>query len=189
MEPIFSLPYSEFAVMQELSRYFKKDQGFSAYVPTSRQQKGVDFLIHSQKTNKCARFQVKASQSYPRQVYKNQPYRHSLWFSNFLGKYVDGFCDFYCLFGLYPPGDLSSGQIDANKGVWQPLLLCLTDSEMKEFLQSVKTKKEPKKPDRFFYVVRISLKSATVLAAKRPRSRGQTGRFLGANRPLLAWVG
>ena len=147
MEPVFTLPYSEFAVVQELCRYLKKEDGFSAYVPLSRQQKGVDFLIHNQATNKCARFQVKASRSY--EGYKNDPYQYNLWFNNFIDKFSEGTCDFYCLFGLYSDY-ASSKRITGKKAFWHPLVLCLSDREMKPFLQSVKTKKEPKKPDKFF---------------------------------------
>lgn len=44
----------------------------------------------------------------------------------------------------------SSKRITGKKAVWHPLVLCLSDREMKPFLQSIKTKKEPKKPDKFF---------------------------------------
>jgi hypothetical protein len=147
MEPVFAIPYSEFAVAEELCRYLKKEQGFSAYLPMSRQQKGVDFLIHLQTTNKYARFQVKASRSY--EGFKNDPHQYNLWFNNFIEKYAEGLCDFYCLFGLYSNYAISR-RITGKKDIWHPLILCLSDCEMKAFLQSVKTKKEPRKPDRFF---------------------------------------
>jgi hypothetical protein len=45
MEPIFSLPYSEFCVAQQLARLLPAAEGYSLYAPVSRQQKGVDLLI------------------------------------------------------------------------------------------------------------------------------------------------
>lgn len=147
MEPIFSLPYSEFSVVQELCRYLKKEEGFSPYLPLSRQQKGIDFLIHNRTANKYARFQVKASRSY--EGYKNDPYHYNLWFNNFIDRYTEGTSDYYCLFGLYSDYT-SSKQIVGKKGIWHPVILCLPDQDMGQFLRDVQTKKEPKKADKFF---------------------------------------
>lgn len=45
MEPVSALPYSEYAVVNEFNRHFGKQDGFSIYVPASRQEKGVDFGV------------------------------------------------------------------------------------------------------------------------------------------------
>ena len=158
MEPFAELPYSEFAVVEELSRDLKKDK-FSAFVPLSRQQRSVDFLIHNQVTKKCARFQVKASRSF--EVNSKGPYEYNLLFKNFIEKCSEGACDFYCLFGLYPDYDNSKRITDGckqkmsttdTKRVWRRLVLCFPARDMEKFLQNVKTKNDPNKPDKFFYI-------------------------------------
>lgn len=148
MEPIFTLPYSEFTVVQELSRYLKKADGYSPYIPLSRQEKEVDFLVYNRISRKYVRFQVKASRSYSS---KNDPYRYNFWFNNFKEKYSEGVCDFYCLLGLY--SDYTNlKKIASKKDIWHPLILCLPDNKMGLFLQKVKTKKDPAKADRFFSI-------------------------------------
>ena len=47
-----------------MQKLLKKSDGFSFYIPTSRQQKGIDLLIHNSKNNKLLKAQVKSSRSY-----------------------------------------------------------------------------------------------------------------------------
>ncbi len=150
MEPIFSLQYSEFAVVQELCNHLKKSEGFSAFLPLSRQQKGIDFLIHNQVKNKSVRFQVKASRSYEREQNPKEPYEHSLWFGNFIDKYSEDTCDYYCLFGLYSDYT-SSRRINGKRNTWHRIVLCLPDSEMGRLLRELKTKRA-KTPEKFFSI-------------------------------------
>ena len=151
MEPLFTLPYSEYAVVNELSQHFGKQEGFSIYVPASRQEKDVDFLLHYSNDNTCLRFQVKGSRSY---LNDNQSslargaFRYNLWFNNFINRYRPNQADFYVLFGLYPVYAIGKS-IVARNSFWRSLILCLEDKEMKELLEQIKTKKE-KKQDRFF---------------------------------------
>jgi hypothetical protein len=150
MEPVFTLPYSEYAVVNEFSQHFRKRDGFSIYVPASRQEKGVDFLLHYSNDSTCLRFQVKSSRSY---INNNQrslakgALKYTLWFNNFINRYKPNQADFYVLFGLYPAYAIDKS-IDSKKS-FRSLILCLADKEMKELLEQVKTKKE-KKQDRFF---------------------------------------
>ena len=65
MEPIFTISYSEYSVISELSHYLKKNDGYSLYIPASRQEKGVDFILRNSRSRKCVSFQVKGSRSYP----------------------------------------------------------------------------------------------------------------------------
>lgn len=142
MEPVFTLPYSEYQVIEEVSKRLKKSLGYSIFVPTSRQQKGVDFIIHNAKTNKFARVQVKGSRSYVGEDV------HYLWYNNFIDRYEAGNADFYMLFGLYQ--EFKTGKKGVKKGsFWKPITLCFTERDMFHFLQQVRTKKE-QKPDRFF---------------------------------------
>ena len=64
MDPVFTLPFSEYAVLDKITRHLDKKDGFSIYVPVSRQEKGVDFLVHNSNNNRSLRFQVKSSRSY-----------------------------------------------------------------------------------------------------------------------------
>lgn len=143
MEPIFTLPYSEHQAIEQITKKLKKSNGYSVYIPTSRQQKGVDFIVHNSKSNKFARVQVKSSRSYT----DSKDGLHYLWFNNFIEKYQPGNADFYILFGLYPAYTNKSG-IKRGK-FWKPITLCFQEEDMFNFLKKVKTKKE-KKPDRFF---------------------------------------
>lgn len=143
MEPIFTLPYSEHQAIEQIVRKLKKSDGYAVYVPTSRQQKGVDFVIHNAKTNKFARVQVKSSRTF---THANDGC-HYLWYNNFIEKYEKGNADFYILFGLYPEYSNKSG-IKRGK-FWKPITLCFAEKEMFNFLKKVKTKKE-QKADRFF---------------------------------------
>lgn len=141
MEPIFTLPYSEHQVIEQVTKRLKKSTGYAVYIPTSRQQKGVDFIIHNTKSNKFARIQVKGSRSY------SEKERHYLWYNNFIEKYEPGNADFYMLFGLYSAYHNKDG---IKKGeFWKPITLCFSEADMFVFLKQVKTKKE-QRPDRFF---------------------------------------
>ena len=109
MEGVFTLPYSEYEVINELQKKFKKSDGYSFYIPTSRQQKGIDFIFHNNKINKMLRVQVKSSRSYinkPRKLksgrIKSVKFKYTLWFRNFINKYKKDNADYYILFGLYP---------------------------------------------------------------------------------------
>ena len=94
MEGIFTLPYSEYEVIVQLQKKFSKKEGFAFYIPTSRQQKGIDFIIHNDKKNIMKRIQVKSSRSYvdtPKTLksgkIKSVKYKYNLWFNNFIDKY------------------------------------------------------------------------------------------------------
>jgi hypothetical protein len=45
MDPVFTLQYPEFIVAQRLASLLPATQGFSLYVPLSRQEKGVDLIV------------------------------------------------------------------------------------------------------------------------------------------------
>jgi hypothetical protein len=65
MEPIFSLPYSEFCVAQQLASHFPAGQGYSLYAPISRQQPGVDLMLARRRGRRMqvACIQVKSSRT------------------------------------------------------------------------------------------------------------------------------
>ena len=153
MDGIFTLPYSEFEVINIIQKHFKKSDGFSVYIPVSRQQKGIDFIIHNYITNKILRFQVKSSRTYIHEAkelkngeIKKPKYKYHLWLNNFIEKYEKGHCDYYILFGLYP---IYSSDKNIKSDFWKSVLLCYSEDEMFELLEKIKTKKE-QKIDRFF---------------------------------------
>ena len=45
MEPIITLPYSEWLVAEHLMKTFPIREGYSLYAPLSRQEKGVDLIL------------------------------------------------------------------------------------------------------------------------------------------------
>jgi hypothetical protein len=153
MDPVFTLSYSEYAVVEKITEYLSKRDGFSVYVPVSRQEKNVDFLVHNSNHNRSLRFQVKSSRSYVRDddehsVEKNH-LKFTLWFSNFQKKYSPGKAEYYVLFGLFP--HVVNSSVSSQKESWRSLILCIPDIQMGGLLDSVRTKKE-NRPDKFFYV-------------------------------------
>ena len=156
MEGIFTLPYSEYDAVNKMNSLLKKSDGYGFYIPTSRQQKGVDFLVMNHKTNKSLKVQVKSSKAY----YHEDTF--FLWFNNFLERYDKGNSDLYVLYGLYP--NLKEGEkVTSKKKGWSSILLCFTEKEMFALLKQVRTKKE-KKSDKFFGV---KFKDANEVYAQR----------------------
>lgn len=152
MEPIFTIPYSEYEVITELQKNLPKSEGYSSYIPTSRQQKGIDFILHNNNKNKFLRFQVKSSRTYLHEPGTSKrgkiKFKYDFWLNNFLDKYQKGNSDYYLLFGLYPIYQQNKN-IKSKITFWKSILLCFSEDEIFEILKSVKTKKE-KKMDKFF---------------------------------------
>lgn len=153
MEWIFTLPYSEFEVINQISKKMTKKDWYSCYIPTSRQQKGIDFIVHNSKTNKILRIQVKSSRSFsgePKEMKSGKiKYTYNLRFNNFISKYEEDNADYYLLFWLYPVYDVKKN-IKSKAAFWKTLILCFSEKEMKDYLKKIKTKKE-RKEDRFFW--------------------------------------
>src|SRR5579859_7225634 len=65
MEPIVTLPYSEWLVAQQLMKVLPASQGYSVYAPLSRQEKGVDLLLarRANGVTRAATLQVKYSRA------------------------------------------------------------------------------------------------------------------------------
>ncbi len=149
MDAFFTLPYSEACVIDEIQHSFAKKEGYSVYIPVSRQEKAVDFILINQNTTKTARFQVKSSRNYDGNMDKKNPdYRYNMWFNNFIGKYQKGAADFYILFGLYPVYNTDS-KITSKLQSWKRMVLCIPDKDMGSILKKVLTKTTGK-PDKFF---------------------------------------
>lgn len=81
MDGIFSLPYSEYEAIAQIQKHFKKKDGISVFIPTSRQQKGIDFILLNTLNSRVVRVQVKASRSWISSNPKKK--RYTLLFNNF----------------------------------------------------------------------------------------------------------
>ena len=70
MEPLFSIEYSEYCVADTISKllYTPKQFNVSVFVPTSRQEKGIDLMLYRHEDATCHNFtatiQVKSSRVY-----------------------------------------------------------------------------------------------------------------------------
>jgi len=148
MEHIFSLPYSEFCVAQQLARLLPAKEGYSLYVPVSRQQKGVDLLIARRRNQRIgvASIQVKSSRTYPKTPARTKkPFRYGTRSSNFE---CPSEADFFCLVWFYPA--VNKAQCRELGTWWVPQILLFSQTDMRRFLRSVRTV-GGKKRDSFFY--------------------------------------
>jgi hypothetical protein len=144
MEPAFTLPYSEFRVANRLADFFKKKDGFSVLLPSSRAEKGFDLALlkHSGIKRSITTIQVKSSRTYEHE----EGYRctHETRFRRFA---VPHETDWVFFVGIYPQ---SEGKTRKSSAVWwQEIILCFSKKELVALLKKVKTKKEGK-PDKFF---------------------------------------
>lgn len=150
MEPIFTLPYSEFCVAQQLARLLPAKKGYSLYVPVSRQQPGVDLLIARRRNQRIevASIQVKSSRTFsPRPTTtartKKPFFRYDTFFPNFE---CPSEADFFCLVSLYPAVDKAQRR---KLGTWwAPQILLFSQTDMRRLLRSVRTRSG--KRDSFF---------------------------------------
>lgn len=138
MEPIFTLPYSEFCVAQQLARLLHASHGYSLYAPVSRQQPGVDLVIARRRGRRVrvACIQVKSSRTYSNvtTTRTKKPFRYQTWFNNFE---CPPEADFFCLVALYPAVDLKQRR---ELGTWwAPQILLFSQGEMRQFLRSIRT--------------------------------------------------
>ncbi len=148
MQPIFTMQYGEFAVVNELS---DKIKNASVFVPASAQEKGIDLLLYrydkERDRHSTVTVQVKMSRTYyPEGKRKQLKYPFSLWFNRFD---IQDNADWYILVGIYA---LDPTKLDSRaKGkTWGKIMLAFTREEMKEFMTGVKQKKDPTKEDKMF---------------------------------------
>ena len=148
MEAVFTLPYSEFRTANRLADFFKKQNGFSVLLPSSRTEKGFDLALLKQNGVKrnIITIQVKASRTYGGNLPKRettQRFAHRTWFQTFS---VPNETDWIFLVGMYPNSEDKTRKSSA--AWWQEIILCFSREEMTDFLSQVKTRKGT--PDKFF---------------------------------------
>lgn len=140
MEPVFTLPYGEYSVANELGKIFKKSDGYSILIPTSRQQKGFDLVVYNSETKKAVSIQVKSSRTYngtiPKRKSLKQRFKHYTWFNKF--DLEEGSADFYILFGLYST-NLEGKKLDHcrdPKKWYSQILLIFSEEQMIRLMKS-----------------------------------------------------
>ena len=181
MEPVISLPYSEYETIVQIQRHFKKHDGFSVCVPVSRQQKGIDFVVVNTTNNKVLRFQVKGSRPFMHtssKELKDGAFKYTFWFNNFHDRFKVGMADVYVLFGLYPVYDTKQN-ISSRTAFWQSLVLAFSDDEMNRFLDSIRTK-NGQKHDHFFYISFNDI--SEIIVTRGRKDRPNISQHLLANR-------
>lgn len=149
MDPIYTVPYPEFCVAQQLSKLLPAKQGYSVFAPLSRQERGVDLILARRRRtgSKVATVQVKSSRTYsdrPSMRKSNRRrFRYYTWFNTFA---CPPEADFFCLVALYPAVDAAEKRELGSW--WAPQILLFTQREMRSFLRDIKTKGGS--PDRMF---------------------------------------
>ena len=144
MEPIFTMQYGEFAVVDYLS---KEIRNTSVFIPASAQEKGIDLLLfrHLNGRNTIVTIQVKMSRTYYEHK-KTVPYPYYLWFNRFT---IHDNADWYILVGIYAK-HLKKASARVKSTRWDTIMLALTHDEMVAFLTEVKQKKDSTKDDKMF---------------------------------------
>ena len=144
MDPVYTLPYSEFCVAQQLTRFLPPNRGYSLYAPLSRQEPGVDLVVvrRTRTASRAATIQVKSSRTYSRPAPAREGRPDSpIWFQYHTWyKWFD--CptqaDYFCLVALYPAID---AQQRRHLGTWwAPQVLLFSQREMRKLLASLKTR-------------------------------------------------
>lgn len=173
------MPYSEYEVINQLQKRLPKGEGYSYHIPTSRQQKGVDFIIHGKK-RKFLKFQVKSSRSYadePRELKSGRIiYTHNLWFNNFIDRYEKGNADYYILFGLYPQYQKSK---NIKSQFWKPIILCFSEKEIFSLLKNVKAKNGKKD---IFFGIGFNEGAREIFGARGFKNSNNLSKFLFKNK-------
>lgn len=140
MEPVFTLQWPEFLLANQLQKLFPKSEGFSVFIPASRQEKGVDLAILRKNVSGGSRvvtIQIKASRTYtpePPKQEKTRRLRFYTWFNRFE---VPVEADFFILFGMYAP---DASQTKKVSSTWyKDCSLLFTRDEMTAFMASCLT--------------------------------------------------
>lgn len=141
MEPVFTIPYSEYCVAIHLQHLFKPKDGYSLFIPLSRQEKGVDLLLAKRQDEHTVSItiQVKASRTYspkPTKSGNSKRLSYYTWFNNFD---VPKQADYIFLAGLYPPEEGRTKK--SASSWWSAVILVFTQAEMISFISNINTLK------------------------------------------------
>lgn len=135
----FSIEYPEYHIAEELQKIFPKKDNYAICIPMSRQQKYYDLLLHNANNKRCITIQVKSSRTY---LENKKEYNFYAWLNTFE---VNEFSDLYFIYTSYPQFDEVTFSPKAD---FKTKILVFKQDEMKEIIQTIKTKSG--KPDMFF---------------------------------------
>lgn len=140
MDPAFTLSYSEYEFAIQLQKHFPKSEGFSVFIPLSRQEKAIDLVLVRKRPSgktKALTFQVKASRTWTPVARKNprtEKLAYRTWHKAFT---VHDEADYYVLCGVYF-GSRNLDKPRVSRDI-RNIRLLFTNEEMKQFLQSLRT--------------------------------------------------
>ena len=143
MDAKFTIPYGEFAVIEALKKEMK---GFSVFLPSSRQEKGIDLLLmkSDETKNTHITIQVKQSRTYYDQKIitvdgETIPVVGHLWFNRFA---VPQNADWFILVGIHYVQTKPRKNASVRSFVLDQILLAFTKDEITDFLNNLKQKKK-----------------------------------------------
>jgi hypothetical protein len=176
MNPIFTLPYSEFCVAQRLSEIFHSKEGYSVYVPLSRQEKGIDLILarRFKNKNKLITIQVKSSRTYDKKTGKSKNPKFN--FDTFFNPFdVPDAADFIFLVATYSPDSAKKSR--SSSSVWSHVILVFSNKEMNKFINSLKTTKSGNR-DKFSFSFDDDTKIFLTRGRKSVRPKNYSGHLL-----------
>ena len=178
MEPIFTLRYSEWLVAGLLSKELPKRQGYSIYLPLSRQEKGVDLLVtrRARGNSRTVTLQVKYSRNWEDRR-RNADFRFIMSFNVFD---VSEHADFYVLTTIFP--DYTRRRTGARRIRWLPFMLLFNRREMSRLLSSLRTRSG--RPEHRFYFS-FNDPSDVSLTRGAPEPKDYSGYTLKKRLPFL----
>ena len=140
MDPVFTLQWPEYLLAHRLQILLPKKDGYSVFVPLSRQEKAVDLAILRKRggAHKTITIQIKSSRTYSPEPPKRQStkrFRFYTWFNRFEPP-TDA--DFIILFGMYAP---DAGRTKKVSSAWyRDCSLLFSNVEMKVLMKSCLTR-------------------------------------------------
>jgi hypothetical protein len=148
LEPVFTLQWPEYLMALRLQKYMPKTKGYSVLIPASRQEKGIDLAVIRKRKEKSRvlTIQIKASRTYIHEKKKRkigQQHKFHTWFNRFE---VSPDANYYLLVGIYAPDAGRTRKVGSDW--YKDCTLLFSNSEMKNFLKSVLTRKG--NPDQMF---------------------------------------
>ena len=152
MDAVFTINYGEFKIADILSKKVK----CSIFIPSSRQEKGIDLIMYrfSEMKNMISTVQVKQSRVFEKQKIIDVDNKKinivgSLWFNKIN---VPDNADWIMLIGMRFVETKQKDNFSCDDFILDPLVLAFKNDEMKEFSNSIKQKLNPNKNDHSFYI-------------------------------------
>jgi len=175
MDPVITLPYSEWVVADRLLKMLPPREGYSICAPLSRQEKGFDLVIAQRWTDRttAVTVQVKFSRIYLQP--ESRGCKFATWFNTFEPAPQ---ADLFAIASLYPSNE--GRQRGAKTSWWQPLILLFTYPEMSSFTASVRTRTG--KRDKMFGFGFSSPEQVFQLRGDQDRQRLDFTRYVLGNR-------